>query len=224
MLCRAAPCRRRRYRVDCQLLQYLHHENALGYRFPIGKVDQVRCGGSQGACQGELLGRSFGSCAGPPVWAAWSLRTGQRMHAPPAVHCGWRPPHDDLMMTTSCAHAQVEKWDRSQIMEFWARNYFPANATVYVVGDVEPAATRELVQRAFGRVPLAADKTGGRAPGQVWESCLGRGLVGAAVSVGEGVAACVVCTMEQALALALSAPGVACLRGSAERRSVLAAC
>lgn len=29
------------YRVDCQLLQYLHEENALGYRFPIGKTDQV---------------------------------------------------------------------------------------------------------------------------------------------------------------------------------------
>jgi predicted Zn-dependent peptidase len=29
------------YRVDCQLLQYLHEENLLGYRFPIGKTDQV---------------------------------------------------------------------------------------------------------------------------------------------------------------------------------------
>lgn len=30
------------YRVDCQLLQYLHEENALGCRFPIGKTEQVR--------------------------------------------------------------------------------------------------------------------------------------------------------------------------------------
>ena len=29
------------YRVDCQLLQYLHWENALGCRFPIGKTDQA---------------------------------------------------------------------------------------------------------------------------------------------------------------------------------------
>ena len=29
------------YRVDCQLLQYLHAENALGSRFPIGKTEQV---------------------------------------------------------------------------------------------------------------------------------------------------------------------------------------
>ena len=29
------------YRVDCQLLQYLHEENALGCRFPIGKTAQA---------------------------------------------------------------------------------------------------------------------------------------------------------------------------------------
>lgn len=29
------------YRVDCQLLGWLHAENALGHRFPIGKTDQV---------------------------------------------------------------------------------------------------------------------------------------------------------------------------------------
>lgn len=30
------------YRMDCQLLGYLHEENELGNRFPIGLVDQVR--------------------------------------------------------------------------------------------------------------------------------------------------------------------------------------
>ena len=30
------------YRMDCQLLKYLHEENNLGHRFPIGLVDQVR--------------------------------------------------------------------------------------------------------------------------------------------------------------------------------------
>lgn len=29
------------YRVDCALLKYLHYENALGSRFPIGKTDQA---------------------------------------------------------------------------------------------------------------------------------------------------------------------------------------
>lgn len=30
------------YRVDCQLLTYLHEENALGCRFPIGLTEQVK--------------------------------------------------------------------------------------------------------------------------------------------------------------------------------------
>jgi hypothetical protein len=29
------------YRMDCQLLKYLHEENNLGHRFPIGMVEQV---------------------------------------------------------------------------------------------------------------------------------------------------------------------------------------
>ena len=40
------------YRVDCQLLQYLHEENNLGCRFPIGMMDQVRffLGGGASSC------------------------------------------------------------------------------------------------------------------------------------------------------------------------------
>lgn len=30
------------YRVDCALLKFLHHENALGCRFPIGQTSQVK--------------------------------------------------------------------------------------------------------------------------------------------------------------------------------------
>lgn len=36
-----------------------------------------------------------------------------------------------------CPLLQVEQWEREEIMGFWARHYFPANATVYVVGDVD---------------------------------------------------------------------------------------
>jgi predicted Zn-dependent peptidase len=74
------------YRVDCQLLQYLHWENALGCRFPIGKVEQV------------------------------------------------------------------EKWSREQIAYFWGKHYFPSNATLYVVGDIDTALTKELIQQTFGRI------------------------------------------------------------------------
>ena len=29
------------YRIDCQLLEHLHTENALGFRFPIGKEELI---------------------------------------------------------------------------------------------------------------------------------------------------------------------------------------
>jgi predicted Zn-dependent peptidase len=80
------------YRVDCQLLQYLHWENNLGCRFPIGKMEQV------------------------------------------------------------------EKWEREQIVSFWRRHYSPANATVYVVGDVDAVEAKELVEKTFGRVPASPEQ------------------------------------------------------------------
>lgn len=86
------------YRVDCQLLQYLHWENSLGCRFPIGKTDQV------------------------------------------------------------------QQWERSEIMNFWGRHYFPGNATLYVVGDVDKEATKALIAETFGRVPTSVHQA---APGAV---------------------------------------------------------
>jgi hypothetical protein len=32
---------------------------------------------------------------------------------------------------------QVAKWSAAQLKEFWSRWYFPANATLYVVGDLD---------------------------------------------------------------------------------------
>lgn len=75
------------YRVDCQLLQYLHWENALGCRFPIGKMDQV------------------------------------------------------------------QRWTRDEVYNFWQKHYYPENATLYVVGDVDVKETERLIQENFGRVP-----------------------------------------------------------------------
>lgn len=31
----------------------------------------------------------------------------------------------------------MEQWERQEIMSFWGRHYFPANATLYVVGDID---------------------------------------------------------------------------------------
>ena len=40
------------YRVDCQMLRYLHHDNDLGCRFPIGQTDQVSL---QGLCEDDCF-------------------------------------------------------------------------------------------------------------------------------------------------------------------------
>lgn len=74
------------YRVDCQLLQYLHSENKLSKRFPIGLEDQIK------------------------------------------------------------------KWDADKIRKFHERWYFPANATLYLVGDIDdiPKAIYQI-EAVFGR-------------------------------------------------------------------------
>ena len=86
------------YRVDCQLLRWLHAENALGERFPIGLPEQVR------------------------------------------------------------------GWQRADLLEFWSRWYFPANATLYLVGDFGEGVTTEdaarAVEAAFGRVPAGRQMRG----------------------------------------------------------------
>ncbi|KAG1670958.1 hypothetical protein FOA52_011393 [Chlamydomonas sp. UWO 241] len=83
------------YRVDCQLLQYLHEENNLGCRFPIGKTEQVK------------------------------------------------------------------QWPAPALKKFWEKWYFPANATLYVVGDLDRdvSEVRALIEKTFGKLPAASIKT-----------------------------------------------------------------
>ncbi|XP_024530004.1 stromal processing peptidase, chloroplastic [Selaginella moellendorffii] len=76
------------YRVDCQLLQQLHSENLLGYRFPIGLEEQIK------------------------------------------------------------------QWDVETIKAFHDRWYFPANATLFIVGDIGSVGrTIELIEAQFGSTP-----------------------------------------------------------------------
>lgn len=76
------------YRVDCQLLQYLHWENNLGCRFPIGLTDQIK------------------------------------------------------------------QWPHKTLQDFWRRWYFPANTTLYLVGDMDRGVDEvvELIQKTFGHL------------------------------------------------------------------------
>ncbi|KAL7152707.1 hypothetical protein ABFS83_04G116200 [Erythranthe nasuta] len=74
------------YRVDCQLLQYLHSENKLSKRFPIGLEEQIK------------------------------------------------------------------KWDADKIRKFHERWYFPANATLYIVGDIDNIPqTVNHIEAVFGQ-------------------------------------------------------------------------
>ena len=88
------------YRVDVQLLTYLHEENALGCRFPIGLEDQIK------------------------------------------------------------------KWTREDLVEFHEKWYFPANATLYVVGDFQSTEeVEDLIEKSFGDLParMAEDNSQERA-------------------------------------------------------------
>ncbi len=47
----------------------------------------------------------------------------------------------------------MERFNQQAIRSFWGRFYFPANATLYLVGDVDKAQARLLIEETFGRVP-----------------------------------------------------------------------
>ena len=58
---------------------------------------------------------------------------------------------------------QVEKWDRKMLMHFWEKWYFPANAVLYIVGDLSNsvAEIEGLIQKAFGSVPAGRQQLPG---------------------------------------------------------------
>ncbi|KAL0464048.1 UNVERIFIED_CONTAM: Stromal processing peptidase, chloroplastic [Sesamum latifolium] len=80
------------YRVDCQLLQYLHSENKLSKRFPIGLEEQIK------------------------------------------------------------------KWDADKIRKFHERWYFPANATLYIVGDIDDISKMvNHIEAVFGQTGMESE-------------------------------------------------------------------
>lgn len=58
---------------------------------------------------------------------------------------------------------QVEKWDRSALINFWEKWYFPANAVLYIVGDFRTPIqdVQALIQSAFGGIPPGREKLPG---------------------------------------------------------------
>jgi len=59
------------------------------------------------------------------------------------------PYHADVIGS----HADVEAAELSNVREFSRQYYTPTNASLVIAGDIEPAATRALVERYFGSIP-----------------------------------------------------------------------
>lgn len=53
------------------------------------------------------------------------------------------------------------QWSPEVLNSFWKRWYFPANATLYVVGNLGGSVeeTRQLIEQTFGRVPPGVHPT-----------------------------------------------------------------
>lgn len=90
---------------------------------------------------------------------------------------------------------QVKTWDHSVLKGFWEKWYFPANATLYIVGDLdrETEDVVALIDRTFGRIPPAR---------QLPASGNGNGAGEASTSGGDikdGAAAAMVSALNKAL-------------------------
>ena len=50
---------------------------------------------------------------------------------------------------------QVKQWNKQQIVDFWRKWYYPANATLYLFGDFGCSIdeARALIEKSFGKVP-----------------------------------------------------------------------
>lgn len=50
---------------------------------------------------------------------------------------------------------QIKEWSRETLYQFWKKWYFPANATLYVVGDLDrkPEQVVDMIKATFGQVP-----------------------------------------------------------------------
>lgn len=50
---------------------------------------------------------------------------------------------------------QVKTWEHSVVQNFWRKWYFPANITLYIVGDLDRSVEEvtRLIEAAFGRFP-----------------------------------------------------------------------
>lgn len=58
----------------------------------------------------------------------------------------------------------MKRWSREELRSFWKQWYFPANGTLFLVGDFEAAGgipkAVDYIKECFGRVPPKLDEEG----------------------------------------------------------------
>ncbi len=63
------------------------------------------------------------------------------------------PPQHPYYASVIGSHADIEAARLEDVREFFRRYYAPNNASLAIVGDIEPAHTRALVEKYFGPIP-----------------------------------------------------------------------
>ncbi len=64
----------------------------------------------------------------------------------------WPPGHGNHNLTIGTM-ADLDRASLADVEAFWRRYYAPSNCTLVIAGDIDPAATRALVERYFGWMP-----------------------------------------------------------------------
>lgn len=54
---------------------------------------------------------------------------------------------------------QIVAWDHDKVRRYHAKHYFPANTTLYVVGDVDAGECERMIHEAYGATPERPHKT-----------------------------------------------------------------
>jgi zinc protease len=57
------------------------------------------------------------------------------------------------------SHADIQAAKLEDVRDFFAKFYVPNNATLTIVGDIDTAATKKLVEKYFGTIPRGPDVT-----------------------------------------------------------------
>ena len=124
------------YRVDCQLLTH------------------VRCEGGAARRRGRSRSSSLARDPTRHSFLSFSLFLSSSSLLP-ASQLHWENALGNRFPIGQAA--QIPGWSAEQLRSFHSHWYFPANCTLYIVGDVDADEAVAAAEAAFGSVPAAVD-------------------------------------------------------------------